>query len=96
AQSYSGYWRIGGDNLGGWPSTGSSYYLAGDIANAAVYGSALSASTVNDHWVAAGRTSTIPVKPSDSYGGAVYDLDPTFYWRVDETSGTTAADSGKD
>lgn len=96
AQSYSGYWRIGGDNLGGWPSTGSSYYLAGDIANAAVYGSALSASTVNDHWVAAGRTSTIPVKPSDSYGGAVYDLDPALYWRVDETSGTTAADSGKD
>ncbi|WP_218683479.1 LamG domain-containing protein, partial [Microbacterium sp. BF1] len=40
-QSYSGYWRVGGDSQGGWPSAGSSNYLNGRIADVAVYDSAL-------------------------------------------------------
>ncbi|QXE30420.1 PKD domain-containing protein [Microbacterium sp. HSID17254] len=95
-QSYSGYWRIGGDSQSGWPSAGSSNYLNARIADVAVYGSALTRDAVDAHWVASGRTSSLPAAPADAYGKAVYDLDPTLYWRLGETSGTVAKDSGRD
>lgn len=50
AQEYDGYWRIGGDNIGGWPSQPSSYYFAGSLDDFAVYGRALSATEVDDHY----------------------------------------------
>ncbi|WP_460783888.1 PKD domain-containing protein [Microbacterium tumbae] len=50
AQDYLGYWRIGGDNLGGWPSTPSSSYLDGSIDEVAVYDYALSANQVGNHY----------------------------------------------
>ncbi|MEW9534407.1 LamG-like jellyroll fold domain-containing protein [Microbispora sp. NPDC049125] len=95
AQVYSGYWRIGGDNLNGWPNQPSSAYLNGDIDEVAIYPAALSYDKVLDHYVASGRTSPIPPAPADPYGKAVYDDDPTLYWRLNEASGTVAADSGK-
>jgi Concanavalin A-like lectin/glucanases superfamily len=65
AQSYSGYWRVGGDNLSGrwnldpWGSNSQgttqphSYYFNGTIADVAVYPAALSASQVAAHYAAA-------------------------------------------
>lgn len=93
AQPYSGYWRIGGDNLGGWPNQPTSTHLAGDIDEVAVYPAALSSRQVVDHYVASGRTSPIVAAPADAYGRAVYEEDPDLYWRLAEPSGTTAADS---
>jgi hypothetical protein len=63
AQGYSGYWRVGGDNLNGWnlDSWGSdsqgttqphSYYFNGTIADVAVYPAALSAAQVAAHYAA--------------------------------------------
>jgi hypothetical protein len=63
AQSYSGYWRVGGDNLNGWnldpwgsDSQGTtqphSYYFSGTIADVAVYPAALSAAQVAAHYAA--------------------------------------------
>jgi hypothetical protein len=63
AQGYSGYWRVGGDNLGGWnldpwvrDSQGTtqphSYYFNGTIADFAVYPTALSAAQVAAHYAA--------------------------------------------
>ncbi|MWA04176.1 PKD domain-containing protein [Actinomadura sp. LD22] len=49
AQSYAGYWRIGGDNLSGWPDRPSSDYLNGTIDEAAVYPRALTAGQVALH-----------------------------------------------
>ncbi|MFF1876219.1 LamG domain-containing protein, partial [Kitasatospora herbaricolor] len=49
AQSYSGYWRIGGDNT--WGSTGP--YFAGTLDEAAVYSSVLSAQDVANHYALA-------------------------------------------
>lgn len=95
-QSYSGYWRVGGDAQGGWPSAGSSNYLNGRIADVAVYSTALSRDVVDSHWVASGRTSALPSAPTDAYGKAVYDLDPTLFWRLNETTGTVAADAGRE
>jgi hypothetical protein len=52
-QSYNGYWRVGGDNLNGWPSQPSSDYFAGSVDEAAVYPTALSAAQVAAHYAAA-------------------------------------------
>ncbi|GAA1627016.1 PKD domain-containing protein [Georgenia ruanii] len=95
AQGYSGYWRIGGDNLNGWTSQPASNYLDGDIDEVAVYPTVLSAAAVNDHFVAGGGTSSVPPAPSDKYGAAVYNADPDLYWRLNEQAGPTAQDAGK-
>ena len=93
-QQYSGYWRIGGDNLNGWPSQPSSQNFAGSIAQVAFYPTALSRTTIASQIVAAGQPSPIPPAPSDAYGAAVYAGNPEFYWRLGETLGSTAADAG--
>ena len=93
-QAYSGYWRVGGDNLSGWPSRPSSDYFTGDIAQVAIYPTVLSRTDVINHWVASGRTSPLPPAPSDAYGAAVYNLNPDIYWRLDDSTGTTMHDSG--
>lgn len=54
ASSYEGYWRVGYDTLHGWPEAPSSYYFAGDVADVAVYSSALSPAQVLAHYEAAG------------------------------------------
>ena len=63
AYSYTGYWRVGGDNLNDWnldPEGNSqgttepnSYYFNGTIADVAVYPAALTAAQVQAHFAAA-------------------------------------------
>jgi len=93
-QAYTGYWRVGGDNLGGWPNQPTSAYLAGTIDDVAIYPAPLSSSKVLEHWVTSGRVSTVPPAPADAYGAAVYSANPDLYWRLNEASGTVAADAG--
>jgi PKD repeat protein len=93
-QPFNGYWRIGGDNIGGWPSQPASNNIAGDISNVAVYPVALTRTDIVDHFVASGRTSPIPPAPADDYGKRVFDDDPTLFWRLNEANGGAAADSG--
>jgi Concanavalin A-like lectin/glucanases superfamily len=50
AQSYNGYWRVGGDQLNGWPSRPTSLFFKGIVDEAAVYPTALSASQVSAHF----------------------------------------------
>ena len=94
AQDYLGFWRVGGDNLGGWPSQPASNYFAGSIAQVAVYPQALSRNQIVSHYVASGRPSPLPAAPPDPYGNAVFAADPLAYYRLNEVSGSTAADSG--
>ena len=89
AQAYNGYWRIGGD-----VSWSGANYFAGSIDDVAVYPTELSYQQVDAHWVASGRTSNLPVAPTDAYGNAVFTAGPEIYWRLDDTSGSTAKDSG--
>ena len=58
----------------------------------AVYPTALSADQVVKHYTDSGRTMNIPAKPTDAYGKAVYNSAPDFFWRLGESSGTTAKD----
>jgi PKD repeat protein len=60
AQGYTGYWRVGGDNLGSWTNRPSSDYFRGDVAHVAVYSRALAAATVANHFATA--TSPTPNK----------------------------------
>ena len=92
-QEYSGYWRVGGDNLNGWPNRGISDYFAGSIDDVAIYPTALARGTVLDHYTASGRTSTVPPAPTDEYGQAVYQDEPDLFWRLDDLAGTTAQDA---
>ena len=89
AQAYSGYWRIGGDS----PWSGATWF-DGQIDDVAIYPGPLTAAQVDAHWTASGRTSAVPPVPADAYGAAVRSLEPDLYWRLDDTTGTTAADAG--
>jgi hypothetical protein len=62
-QSYTGYWRVGGDNLNGWnldpwgsnsqgTTEPNSYYFSGTIGDVAVYPTVLSAAQVAAHYAA--------------------------------------------
>ncbi|MFF1635008.1 LamG-like jellyroll fold domain-containing protein [Leifsonia sp. NPDC058248] len=90
AQDYAGYWRVGGDNLNGWPSQPNSNFFSGDIGQVAIYPTVLTPTTVVNQYVASGRTSPLKPAPADAYGAAVYNSNPDLYWRLDETSGSTA------
>ncbi|WP_022883451.1 PKD domain-containing protein [Glaciibacter superstes] len=88
-QSYSGYWRIGGDST--WAGNN---YFNGAIDDVAVYGAPLSIQQVNSHYASSGRTAPLPPVPTDSYGARVYNDSPDLYWRLGESGGSVAADSG--
>ncbi|WP_164737337.1 LamG-like jellyroll fold domain-containing protein, partial [Georgenia sp. SYP-B2076] len=94
AQAYRGSWRTGGDNLNGWPNQPASNFFDGLIDETAIYPGVLSQQQVIQHYTLAGGTPDVPAAPSDGYGAAVYHDDPDLYWRLDETSGNVAADSG--
>ncbi|MFB6781065.1 LamG-like jellyroll fold domain-containing protein [Streptomyces sp. NPDC056352] len=49
-ESYNGYWRVGGDNLGSWPNRPTSDFFAGQIDETAVYPTALSSSAISAHY----------------------------------------------
>ena len=95
AQAYSGFWRIGGDNIATWPSAPTSNFFAGNIDETAVYNSVLSAPQVADHFRLSGRSNAaIPPAPTDSYGAAVYADSPDLYWRLGDATGAAIDASG--
>ncbi len=93
AQSYSGYWRVGGDNLGSWPNKPTSNFLAGTIDDVAIYPAALTSAQVQRHYLDSGRALGGPAAPTDTLGKAIYQASPDIYWRLDESSGTTVTDA---
>ena len=54
AQNYSGYWKIGGDNLNGWTNQPSSANFAGSIDDVSIYPTALTEQQIVDQFKAAG------------------------------------------
>ncbi|MEU1433854.1 LamG domain-containing protein [Streptomyces sp. NPDC005775] len=49
-RSYQGYWRVGGDNMAGWPNRPTSNFFAGQIDETAVYPTALSGTKISAHY----------------------------------------------
>ena len=93
AQDYFGSWRFGGDNAGGWPNSPSSNFFSGELDESAIYPTALSEAQIQNHFALAGGKLDVNSAPADDYGKAVFNDDPSLYWRLDETSGSDAADS---
>ena len=54
ADAYTGYWRVGYDNLSAWPGVPNNFYFTGSLRYAAVYSTALTQQQITNHW-AAGR-----------------------------------------
>lgn len=50
SQSYTGYWRVGGGRLTGWPLRSSSDFFDGQIDETAVYHTALTESQIQRHY----------------------------------------------
>lgn len=59
-QAINGYWKVGGDNMGTWPSRPTSNYFSGTLDDVAIYPTALSAATVAAHYNLSGRGSSGP------------------------------------
>ncbi|MEZ5310115.1 MAG: PKD domain-containing protein [Microthrixaceae bacterium] len=93
-QGYYGYWKVGADTLSSWPGSRSRSYITAAIDEPAVYYKVLTPAQVAAHYTASGRTPALPTPPADSYGSAMNNSDPVFYYRLAEGSGTTANDSG--
>ncbi|HEY5822678.1 MAG TPA: PKD domain-containing protein [Propionibacteriaceae bacterium] len=91
-QPFTGRWRVGGDNTGGWTNQPSSYFFAGSIDEVAIYPNALTGAQIRDHYTKSGRTVDIPAAPVDPYGVAVYNDNPALYWRLSDTAGPTVKD----
>jgi PKD repeat protein len=90
-----GYWRIGGDSLAGWPAAPTSSYLNGTLDDIAVYPTALTVAKIDLHYTLSGRVRTLSAPPTDQVGQAVAADNPDLYWRLDDASGTTAADASR-
>ncbi|WP_287899930.1 PKD domain-containing protein [Arthrobacter sp.] len=60
AEGYTGYWRIGANNLGAWPNQPLNQGIVGRVSQVAVYSSALDASQVAWH-NSLGRGNQAPV-----------------------------------
>jgi Laminin G domain. len=91
-QAFRGYWRIGGDTISGWPDAGSGTTFHGDLDDVAIYPGALTSVQVRDHYTKSGRSLDVS-EPTDAYGKSVWQDEPTFFWRLDEMSGTSVADA---
>ncbi len=85
AQSYSGYWRLGGDNLNGWPNAPSSNYFDGDLDEFAVYDRALTQAEVATHYALGAGIEA----PTAAFETQVSDLEATF-----DASASTAGNGG--
>ena len=68
-------------------------YFNGDIDDVAIYPTALTAAQVQAALHRQRRTVDVPPTPTDAYGKAVYDSNPDLYWRLGESTGTTAKDA---
>lgn len=62
AQNYTGYWRVGGDSLSGWPNRPTNSFFTGLIDDTAIYPRALTSDAVAAHYAASGQAGA-PVAP---------------------------------
>ncbi len=92
--AFNGYWKVGADTLSNWGSRPTNDYLAGQIDEPAVYYKVLNPTQVASHYTASGRTPSLGTAPADTYGSTMRSSDPYLYYRLNETSGSTANDTG--
>jgi hypothetical protein len=90
AQSYSGYWALGGYSLAGWPDRPTSDSFTGSIDNVAVYRTQLSAAEVTAHAAAIG--GDVQPEPANQAPKAAFSATATDLTVAFDASGSTDAD----
>jgi len=91
AQPFTGYWRVGGDNLGGWPNRPTNAYLNGSLDEVAVYGSVLSAQQVAAHHALGRGQAPANVAPTAAFTEQATFLQVAFDGRTSSDSDGTVA-----
>jgi signal peptidase I len=86
AENTTGYWRIGYDNMDGWPNAPTSPYFAGSLAHVAIHTSVLSAGQVADQYGAGPLTCATQTGPSGTAAPR--------YWPMQEAGGARATNAG--
>ncbi len=71
AQAYSGYWRLGGDNLNAWPDAGSSPWFNGGLDEFAVYPTQLTDARIASRWLVVHPDGTAPSVPGGLTGRTI-------------------------
>jgi PKD repeat protein len=92
-QTFQGYWRMFADQTNGLPNRPSNAGLSGTIDEVSVFPRVLTQAQVQAHYLASGRSATWSTPPGDAYAAQVTGDGPDLYWRLNETSGSTAVDS---
>ncbi|MDF9279079.1 signal peptidase I [Arthrobacter sp. EH-1B-1] len=87
AESYNGYWRIGGDNLAGWPNRPTNTYFTGSLDEIAIYPAPLSATRIGAHHRAALATTT------GNYAVEVLADAPGYHYHLEEGGPGALVDS---
>ncbi len=83
AQTYAGYWRLGGDRLDSWNPLTSSSYFAGTLDDVSIYPNALTPAQVSQQYADSGRAAfTVLVTPKDLVSGSS-GLAAAAAWSVD-------------
>jgi PKD repeat protein len=78
AQAYTGYWRVGGDNLGTWPNAPTSASFAGSVDEVAVYSAELTAAQVQDHDLRGTQPAAVDRPPTASFTASTSELSASF------------------
>ena len=89
AQGYSGYWRIGGDSLGGWPFSPARSYFTGDIDEVAISAAVLSAQQIARRYSLGSGVQVLNINPVAAFTSDAAGLTVTF-------DGTTSVDPDGD
>ena len=76
SQGYTGYWRVGGDNLNGWTAQPSSAYFNGKIDEVAVYLTELSPAQIQAHYKASPDATDVP--PNAAFTPSCTNLNCSF------------------
>ncbi|MHB1501630.1 MAG: LamG domain-containing protein, partial [Candidatus Dormibacteria bacterium] len=82
-QSYLGWWHLGyGNESQGWPNPPTSDYFSGSLADAAVFGTQLTAAQVADLWAASSQPAELALTLS---------LAPNSFWTLGQRSSGVCA-----
>jgi fibronectin type 3 domain-containing protein len=65
AATGTGYWRIGGGNLTGWPGATSNFYFSGTLDEFSIHSGGLSANEIARHYALGVGDVAVPSTPSD-------------------------------
>lgn len=87
AYGYSGYWRIGCNNMSTWPGAPTNPWFTGTIDEVAVYQGELDAATI-------AYRHALVTRPAAASEVAVMSTTPTLAWAFDESSGNPQDSSG--